>query len=152
MRTAAKLFSWSLSASVPSRQPSTSTSAVEKTRAVFAAGCLLSSAASGLSKGHPLLCTFVFINSTSGRNNPCSEMIPILLRFGSIRHPRNVQSNGFLTSRMRPVSLTPRLQPGVERWLPESSTVSTVFPGDHKAVETAGGCLLPVGHRAEARC
>ena len=47
MRTAARLFSWSLSASVPRRQPSTSTSAVEKASESFCGGRFLSSSASG---------------------------------------------------------------------------------------------------------
>ena len=42
----------------------------------------------------PLLCPIVFINSTSSENGSCLEMIPILLRLGSIRQPRNVQSKG----------------------------------------------------------
>src|SRR5208337_4354235 len=47
MRTAAKSFSWSLSARWPSRQPSTTTSAVENASASFCGGSFLSSSASG---------------------------------------------------------------------------------------------------------
>src|SRR5665213_2857458 len=86
MRTAARLFSWSLSARVPSRQPSTSTSAVEKTRASLCGGMSLSSAVR--LKGSVLGIKYLCRLTLKRRGVRLKIMRDKILKYGKYSNPR----------------------------------------------------------------
>src|SRR5665213_735170 len=92
MRTAARLFSWSLSARVPSRQPSTSTSAVEKTRASLCGGMSLSSAVR--LKGSVLGIKYLCRLTLKRRGVRLKIMRDKILKYGKYSNPRTDPATG----------------------------------------------------------